>query len=135
MDLAPIYEESLASRGIPDKLAIRHLEGSECCLAHTDNPLSRSKGVWLNPLVRVGYSGSAYDVANPTGWWLSTWKITKWSWQNRFSRWFTSVWFKEQVVRWRVSSWRKKPLKSDEKGVYCLIIEMQVLVSTWWKHL
>ncbi|KAJ4396833.1 hypothetical protein N0V93_001055 [Gnomoniopsis smithogilvyi] len=51
-DAAPFYgEEPLRFRAIPDSLADFHLEGSECCLIHADNPLSarESSGVWLNP--------------------------------------------------------------------------------------
>ncbi|BAE60536.1 unnamed protein product [Aspergillus oryzae RIB40] len=50
MDAAPFYQHPpLKFRGISDSLAKSHLEGSECCLIHADNPLSREKGVWLNP--------------------------------------------------------------------------------------
>ncbi|SPQ25522.1 32d47f56-b61b-4914-af33-11debf7c489f [Thermothielavioides terrestris] len=51
----------LRFRGLPDSLAAAHLEASECCLIHADNPASRSRGVFLNPAVRVGYSRAAYD--------------------------------------------------------------------------
>src|SRR5438270_8111059 len=34
----PFYRDPpLSFRGIPDSLAIHHLEGSECCLIHADN--------------------------------------------------------------------------------------------------
>ncbi|OAQ97990.1 hypothetical protein LLEC1_03544 [Akanthomyces lecanii] len=36
----------LRFRGIPDSLALQHLEGSECCLIHADNPLSKTLGAW-----------------------------------------------------------------------------------------
>ena len=49
----PFYKSPpLSFRGIPDSLAVHHLEGSECCLIHADNELSTVKGVWLNPNVR-----------------------------------------------------------------------------------
>lgn len=54
MDASAFYDQNLTFRGIPDDLASLHLEGSECCLIHADNPLSHSKGVFLNPNVRVG---------------------------------------------------------------------------------
>lgn len=72
--------------GIPDSLAALHLEGSECCLIHIDNPLSATKGVWLNPLLRVGYNPDACGVveasanhpwpsfhARVTRLWYNTW--------------------------------------------------------------
>ncbi|KAJ6185974.1 hypothetical protein N7519_007275 [Penicillium mononematosum] len=53
MPASPFIASSpLRFRGIPDSLAEYHLEGSECCLIHTDNPLSVEKGVYLNPLRR-----------------------------------------------------------------------------------
>ncbi|KAB5580844.1 polysaccharide export protein [Coniochaeta sp. 2T2.1] len=55
-DSTPFYANPpLQFRGIDDSLADLHLEGSECCLIHADNVLSRDpdKGVWLNPNVRV----------------------------------------------------------------------------------
>ena len=83
MDAAPFYSEAgttsdllprpidntalgLPFRGIPDSLASHHLEGSECCLIHTDhftlNP--NHKGVYINPSVRVGYSTEAYNLVH-----------------------------------------------------------------------
>ncbi|KAF4929754.1 hypothetical protein CGCVW01_v001272 [Colletotrichum viniferum] len=57
----------LRFRAVADSLAEeKHLEGSECCLIHVDNPLTEHLGVWLNPRVRVGYDGDAYRWANPT---------------------------------------------------------------------
>ncbi|KAI8244293.1 hypothetical protein K4K53_003159 [Colletotrichum sp. SAR 10_77] len=56
----------LRFRAVADSLAEeKHLEGSECCLIHVDNPLTEHLGVWLNPRVRVGYDGDAYRWANP----------------------------------------------------------------------
>jgi hypothetical protein len=61
MDAAPFYvtENRLAFRGIPDSLSLHRLEGSECCLIHKDNPVTPTKGVFLNPNVRVGYNATA----------------------------------------------------------------------------
>lgn len=48
---------------IPDSLAqYHHLEASECCTIHYDNPLTSSLGVWINPAVRVAYSAMAYNA-------------------------------------------------------------------------
>lgn len=40
-------------------MAAHHLEASECCLIHADNVLTKMKGVWINPNVRVGYDEDA----------------------------------------------------------------------------
>ena len=127
---------NLRFRGISDSLAQYHLEGSECCLIHADNPLSRTHGVYLNPRVRVAYSGEAYLATNPNeGSWLSSWEILTGLWENRLRRWFTTVYFKEWVVRWRVSTWEGKEGRGEkEHGINCLINEMQVLIENGWAH-
>ena len=134
MDASPFYNSGLAFRGIPDSLAVQHIEGSECCLIHADNPLSPAKGVWLNPEVRVGYNDFAYQTVNPNGPWLSILEIFQGSWKNRFSRWFTTAWFKNRVVNRRLSEWRKHDSTRGENGTQCLINEMQVLVNNGWAH-
>jgi hypothetical protein len=125
----------LKFRGIDDSLALYHLEGSECCLIHADNPESHSKGVFLNPKVRVGYNQWAYEQANPGGGWISFWQIIRGLWENRLRRWMTTPWFKEWVVNRRLSSWRRKNPGVEEPGRVCLVNEMQVLVENGWKHL
>ncbi|EAQ87609.1 hypothetical protein CHGG_04228 [Chaetomium globosum CBS 148.51] len=67
--IASLGIRGLRFRGIPDSLAALHLEASECCLIHADNPGSRTRGVYVNPAVRVGYNRLAYDAVhnNPTG--------------------------------------------------------------------
>ncbi|KAK4505662.1 hypothetical protein PRZ48_003627 [Zasmidium cellare] len=137
MDAGPFYSSKpLSFRGIPDSLSLSHLEGSECCLIHADNPLSHTKGVWLNPNVRVGYSGPAYEAVHSlsTSPWLSSYEIALGAWTNRILRWITTPYFKEQVVKGRVGMWRKKAEGNEEKGVFCLINEMQVLIWNGWAH-
>ena len=74
MHAAPFMSNpSLSFRGMPDSLALHHLEGSECCLIHVDNPLSAEYGVFVNPNVRVGYSGEAYEAVHSEI--LSLWGI------------------------------------------------------------
>jgi hypothetical protein len=65
MDATPFYnfDPPLEFRGISDGLIKRHVKGSECCLIHVDNPLTASKGVWLNLNVRVDYSEPIYKAA------------------------------------------------------------------------
>ena len=69
MDVRPFYnrigvDHPLQFRTIAGSLAQEHLEASECCLDHQDNPLSLRSGIWLNPSVRVGYNELAYDAVN-----------------------------------------------------------------------
>lgn len=139
MDAAPFYthESPLGFRGIPDSLAEYHLEGSECCLIHTDNPLSRSKGVWLNPNVRVGYSVPAYENVHASRGspWISGFSIAFGTWSNHVLRWTTTPWFKERTVRSRVQEWSRKSSGNVESGERtCLINEQQILVANGWKH-
>ncbi|CAL5871926.1 uncharacterized protein PFLUO_LOCUS6181 [Penicillium psychrofluorescens] len=135
MPAGPFYAKSpLRFRGIPDSLASAHLEGSECCLIHADNRLSKYLGVYLNPRVRVGYSGDAYDAVNPTGKWLSRWQILRGIWSNRLRRWTTSPLPKEMVVRNRVEKWASQSEQNHEPGVFCLVNEMQVLHPRGWAH-
>lgn len=139
MDAAPFYksENRLEFRGTPDSLATHHLEGSECCLIHADNPLSRSKGVWLNPNVRVGYNEDAYKAVNRrhSSPWVGSFQIIFGSWKNRFLRWTTSVWWKERNVLQKVKEWEEKAAGNVEPGPFCLINEMQVLTWNGWAHL
>lgn len=129
-----ISNPPLRFRGIPDSLADSHLEGSECCLIHIDNPLSANKRVYLNPDVRVGYSGAAYDAVHPQESLQSVWKIFKALWENRIRRWTTVVWFKENYVRRKVSKWKQAKGHREERGDICLINEMQVIVPNGWAH-
>ncbi|KAK3049285.1 hypothetical protein LTR09_009463 [Extremus antarcticus] len=136
MDTTPFYEQGLAFRGIPDSLASRHIEGSECCLIHADNPLSEDKGVWVNPSVRVGYNTEAYDaVHRDCRSWPSTLDIAFGSWQNRILRWSTTTWFKKQLVEFRFARWMQESAGSaTEVGANCLVNEMQVIQANGWGH-
>ncbi|RKL18310.1 hypothetical protein BFJ68_g4013 [Fusarium oxysporum] len=133
MPVEPFTSSSkLRFRGIPDSLAEHHLEGCECCLIHADNPLSKTRGVYLNPHVRVGYNLRAYQALHPEqGAWVSTWQIFSGLWTNRIMRWVSSP-FDAWVVRRRVAEWEK--LGGREPGEFCLINEMQVLVERGWAH-
>ena len=129
-----LSERPLRFCGIPDTLALEHLEGSECCLIHADNPFSAVKGVYLNPKVRVGYNQQAYDLLHSRPSWLSMYKIITGLWSNRLNRWVTIQWLKEYVVRRRVNRWKEKEDTNVEPGVFCLMNEMQVLVFNGWAH-
>lgn len=129
-----VGENAIAFRGLDDKLAAQHLEGSECCLVHTDNPSSAIRGVYLNPNVRVGYNRLAYDQVNPTGSWLTYTQIFTGQWNNRLARWFTTPLFKEWRVRSLQSAWEKQNPGHKEEGSICVINEMQVLIENGWAH-
>ncbi|KAH6632296.1 glycosyltransferase family 69 protein [Chaetomium tenue] len=133
----------LRFRGIPDSLAALHLEASECCLIHADNPGSRTRGVFVNPAVRVGYNRLAYDAVHndPTsgggggGSWLSLTEVYVGLWRSRLARWLTSSWFAERSVRARIGRWGRGGAGRVEKGGFCVVDEMQIVVQNGWKHL
>ncbi|KAF2839601.1 glycosyltransferase family 69 protein, partial [Patellaria atrata CBS 101060] len=134
MNAQPFYAaDPLKFRGIPDSFAELHLEGSECCLVHADNPLSASRGVWLNPNVRVDYNPKAYDIVNasPGEPWPSPRTRINGSWYNRWCRWTGAP---RRILEGFVVTWRLRKWKS-EAGANCLINEMQVLIENGWKHL
>ncbi|KAL6717885.1 hypothetical protein ACLMJK_003970 [Lecanora helva] len=134
-DSSPFYQKNpLRFRGISDSLASHHLEGSECCLIHADNFQSKTKGIWLNPSVRVGYDPEAYNVVHALEPWPSI--SSRWAglWRNRVRRWVTTVWFKEWVVRNRLKTWSKGEPGRHEPGEHCIINEMQVLIHNGWAH-
>ncbi|OHE90816.1 hypothetical protein CORC01_13890 [Colletotrichum orchidophilum] len=131
----------LEFRGVADSLAEEaHLEASECCLIHVDNPLTEDLGVFVNPRVRVGYSPAAYDAVHPAdgGSWLSVWRIMAGVWEARVRRVLTGDRLKEWVVRKRFTEWEAGGVgdkeKRSEKGVDCLVNEGQVLVYNGWAH-
>jgi len=129
-DAAPFVRASLPLRfrAIDDALADAHVEASECCLVHYDNPLSREpgKGVWVNTDVRVAYSVQAYEASR-------VWPTVR----ERAYGWAASLvagllglpWRNAKVAR-RLRSWG-----GVEAGADCLIDEMQVLRGNGWKHL
>lgn len=136
MEAGPFYHKTLPLhfRGISDSLALSHLEGSECCLIHQDNPLTQKHGVYVNPHVRVGYSKEAYDFMHGPGQDLSLPTYLFRTWENRMKRWFTTDWFKLRLVNDRLHRWRGLDPTRDEIGVKCLINEMQVLAGNGWAH-
>ncbi|KAM0163331.1 hypothetical protein ACHAPG_001255 [Botrytis cinerea] len=140
----PFYENpSLRFRGVRDSLAQYHLEGSECCLIHADNALSLTKGVWLNPKVRVSYNAKADSVVNPKGGkWPSKIEILEGTWSNRWARWtgFLHRYIESILVQKRVQRWHSEvsvvgQTEVHEKGAYCLVNEMQVLRENGWAHI
>ncbi|KAK4144577.1 glycosyltransferase [Dichotomopilus funicola] len=147
----------LRFRGLPDSLAASHLEASECCLIHADNHIaSRARGVFVNPAVRVGYNRAAYDSVHPFaaaappagdegnsesgvrsngGSWVSLRQIYFGLWKNRLARWLMTPWFEERQVKGRIERWAKQEPGREEKGGFCAVDEMQIVVNNGWKHL
>lgn len=117
---------ALRFRGIPDILAVHHLEASECCLIHYDNPLSSDYGVFVNPQVRVGYRQPAYETAK-------SWPLTRdivFGWPIRMGISLGGSTRDNKKITAELSKWG-----GWEMGEDCLIDEMQVLVVNGWKHL
>lgn len=135
-DSKPFYGvDRLQFRGIPDSLARHHVEASECCLIHIDNPLSATRGVWLNPDVRVGYKPEGYaKVHEGGGAWPSLGPSIRGVWTNRFWRWIIPTFLKSSRINRRLKTWMKENSQNYEPGVDCLINEMQVLITNGWAH-
>ncbi|KXS21828.1 glycosyltransferase family 69 protein [Gonapodya prolifera JEL478] len=138
-DAAPFYGPApLSFRGVEDTLADFHLEASECCLVHTDNPLSRKRGVWLNPNVRVGYSLPVYKEVRRKRF-PSAWHSVVGAWSNRLWRWYSAL--LHRVERWAVSrlvrKWAAQRPSGEriESGVDCIINDVQVLWDGAWRHI
>ncbi|KAI8306793.1 Alpha-1,3-mannosyltransferase CMT1 [Colletotrichum sp. SAR11_240] len=138
-DAAPFYDGGLRFRGVEDSLAAMHLEGSECCLIHADNPLGREKGVWLNPNVRVGYNEKVFEETKmdrfPTAW-----AAVVGFWANRYLRVRNGIqltlerWAVKKKLRQWVDETPPSELPRSEPGELCLINEMQIMWENGWKH-
>lgn len=137
-DATPFQDPThpLRFRAINDTLAQSFVEASECCLVHYDNPLSASKGVWMNPDVRVAYSRARYDAVHPPSGWPSPAAITF----GRFFFWFTTV-LKEnarhaEVIDRRYKAWTQKSKLNMEIGSDCLSKQMMVISEKGkWKEI
>lgn len=144
-DAAPFRADPpLRFRAIPDALADLHLEGSECCLVHADNPLSAeaARGVWLNPNVRVAYSVSAYEAvrARHGDRFPGTWATVVGAWANRWLRWRAGLSHHVEgaTVAKRLRQWVADAPDGEprrEPGVSCLINEKQIMWMNGWRHL
>ncbi|KOS16723.1 hypothetical protein ESCO_004710 [Escovopsis weberi] len=130
-----VSSTGLRFRGVPDSLAAHHLEASECCLIHADNPLSRTAGVFVNPRVRVGYNPEAYALTHPgAGTWVPAWDIFRGLWASRIRRWTAALTLEGWIVRRRVARWEAEAEGNREPGEFCLVNEMQVIVENGWAH-
>lgn len=132
----PFLDETnpLRFRALPESLAQTHLEGSERCLIHADNPLSSSLGVWINPSVRVGYSKSAYLAVNPEGSWPSAFQIWRGHWNSRLSRWLP--WPRGgRSIRKRISAWKAEGKGRSEPGQFCVVDENKLPLVERRRHI
>ncbi|KAG0135435.1 cryptococcal mannosyltransferase 1-domain-containing protein [Tuber indicum] len=128
-DAAPFLPPSnLRFRGVSDSLAKWHVEGSECCLVHYDNPVS-DKGVWLNPNVRVAYKAKGWELVRRGVGWPGRWERVRGGVVGVVTAVLRLPWGNGKVAG-RIREWG-----GSEPGVDCLIDEMQVLVDNGWKHL
>lgn len=149
MPITPfVANPPLRFRAIPDSLASTHLEASECCLIHADNPSTSSPSpshptpqIFLNLAVKVAYNGSSYHAITAPSATLSPLAIFFALWHNRVLRWITTPVFKEWEVSRRVKAWAKgsgsggQERGSESAGFFCLVDEMQVLYERGWKHM
>lgn len=115
----------LQFRGIGNNLAAAQLEGSERCLLHADNPLSATKGVYVNPRVRVAYGGTEYAAVQSVRTWLSFWHILGSLWENRLRRGVALPSLTEWRARHRLARWERRSRSNREPGRICLLDRSQ----------
>lgn len=127
-----LVEKPLRFRGISDSLANYHVEGSECCLIHADNPMSK-KGIFMNPNVRVGYNATVDALIHSHDDGMSPVQLYTSIWYNRIIRWATTPIFREWTMHKRLNMWKTKG-SNFEPGGFCLVNEMQVLHEKGWRH-
>ena len=108
-----------------------HVEASECCIKHYNNPLFSCHGVWINFAVRVVYSAAAYNAVSG-----SENRPTKAElrWGVWWSRWFWCFRDPESLLktRYRTRQWRKHNLEIEEPGVACVSDLAMVLTENRW---
>jgi hypothetical protein len=144
MDAAPYYE-GLRFRALPDSLASKHLEASECCLIHTDMVSMPggigNNGIYLNPSVRVGYTINAYNLTHvgPEETFVSATQYVTGVWLNRLKRNLIAKVSKTMKgVEKKLQRWKKEGENSlekrEENGGLCIIDEQHILIWNGWKH-
>ncbi|PLB53605.1 putative polysaccharide export protein [Aspergillus steynii IBT 23096] len=127
-------ETPLRFRGIADHLAAARLEGSERCLLHADNPLSATRGVYVNPRVRVAYSGTAYAAVQPVRNWLSFWHVLGSLWESRLRRGLAIPSPTEWRIRRRLARWESRSTSNREPGGFCLLDQSQEFLLSGDAH-
>jgi Cryptococcal mannosyltransferase 1 len=116
----------LRFRAVNDSLAEYHLEASECCLIHYDNPLSESKGVWMNPKVRVGYNNERYDAVHQSARWPSTAETTMGRLTDLWAR-VRRLNPRPELVDQRYEEWFQGSISNEEIGTDCLVNKMMIV--------
>jgi hypothetical protein len=74
--------------------------------------------------------------------WPGKWEMVRGMWGNRIARWtgWVKLWSERKVVERRVRRWVKGGRENgimevrEEKGMECMVNEMQVLFENGWKH-
>ena len=137
-DAAPFQNSHypLRFRAIPDSLAQYHVEASECCLIHYDNPLTPLKGNWINPKVRVGYSMEAYRAvsADNRGGVDDNWPTPyerRWAWVQRWTWWWDNP-IRLLKLKYRIWAWQKRDPEISEKSLPCIADLAMVLKPNGW---
>lgn len=130
-----ISSPKLRFRAIDNSLANLHLEASECCLIHADNPLTASSGVYINPNVRVAYSGDVYDKIHTEITILSQLQKIIYMWDNRLSRITSLINFVEYRTRSKIDIWNLSNSSNKKESKLCIIDETQILVGNGWAHI
>ena len=121
----------LRFRSIPDSLAKFHVEASECCLIHYDNPISTTAGVWINPAVRVGYSSEAY-AAVTRGEWPTTSELRWGKWKSKWTWWIRDP-IPSLKTSLRVWLWRRRYPNISEPGFACVQDIAMVITADGWR--
>lgn len=143
MDPSAFYE-GLRFRGLPDSLASKHLEASECCLIHTDMNVTHpgsSNSIYINPAVRVGYTIAAYNETHSgrEEQFVSATQYVQGVWLNRLRRNILPRESKSmKEVAAKMARWLKEGANSlekrEESGALCIIPEQHILIWNGWKH-
>ncbi|KAH6888372.1 cryptococcal mannosyltransferase 1-domain-containing protein [Coprinopsis sp. MPI-PUGE-AT-0042] len=114
-----------------DAKPFHHVEASECCLIHADNPESKRKGVWVNPHVRVAYHEDAYLLMR--NWPTLKDKVTG-AWFN-FRNDFSGMPYPKEWITNAVKNWLEEDAtrEGSEPGLFCLEDQMQILTAQSWQ--
>ena len=133
-DAAPFQDprNPLSFRAVNDSLAGSYLEASECCLIHYDNPSSSSKGVWMNPNVRVGYDVMRYEAVHRPSGWPSSAETMSGRVADLF-HWLVRLKGRRELIDRQYEEWAQKDTSKTEIGSDCLVNQMMVVSEngTW----
>ena len=142
LNALPFQNETnpLQFRAIASSLSLQdgYLEGSEACLIHADMQryFPAHHKTFLNPLVRVSYTPSAFESQNSIlqmfleriiGPLVAiAYDVRDWCLRSRIQGYFAAR--REKVREW------ERATGKEEVGDYCLIDQMQLLTPWGWAH-